>query len=131
MKSEIFTLHLTVPASAIDSRGHVNNITYLQWCMDTAEAHWKSKTTEALRKKYVWYVLNHSISYLASSFENQELEVQTWVNSYTGVRSERHYKIVRLSDEKTIVEAKTLWCLLNGKSLRPTKITKEITNLFL
>jgi len=131
LKYEIYKLHLTVPASAIDVRGHVNNITYLQWCLDAAEEHWESKTTKILREKYIWYVLNHSISYLASVFENEEIEVQTWVDNYGGVRCERHYKIVRLKDEKSVVEAKTVWCLLNGRTLRPTKITEEISNLFL
>jgi len=130
LKSEIFTHRFVVPHSSIDIRGHVNNITYLQWCLNTAEAHWVSRTSETLREKYVWYVLNHTISYLASAFENEELELQTWIHSNTGVKSERHYKIIRLADHKTIVEAKTLWCLLNGKTLRPTKITEEITTLF-
>lgn len=130
MISPKFSHQIKVPASAIDIRGHVNNIVYLEWCLLAAEAHWVSRTTAAIREKYIWYVLNHSISYFASSFVDEELELQTWIDSNKGVRSERHYKIVRLSDQKTIVEAKTIWCLLNGKTLRPTKITEEIITLF-
>jgi len=98
--------------------------------MDAAEAHWVSRTTAAIREKYVWYVLNHSISYFASSFVDEEIELQTWVLKNIGVKSERHYKIIRSIDQKTIVEGKTVWCLLNGKTLRPTKITEEIITLF-
>lgn len=130
MISEVFTQHITVPASAIDVRGHVNNLVYLQWCLDAAEAHWISKTTEAIREKHVWYVINHNISYRASAFEREELELQTWVAINKGVRSERHYKITRLSDQKTLIEGQTVWCLLDGKTLRPTKISVEISNLF-
>ncbi len=130
MNSEIFTKHILVTASAIDIRGHVNNLIYLQWCLDAAEAHWISKSNEDLRQKYIWYVIEHNIKYHNSAFEDEELELTTWVDSNYGVKSERHYKITRLSDNKTIVDAKTIWCLLDGKTHRLIKITEEISNLF-
>lgn len=130
MKSEVISKRIVVPASAIDVRGHVNNLIYLQWCLDAAEAHWISKSTEDLRQKYVWYVIEHNIQYRNSAFEGEELELQTWIDRNYGVKSERHYKITRVSDKKIIVEAKTIWCLLDGKTHRLTKITEEISNLF-
>jgi acyl-CoA thioester hydrolase len=102
----------------------------MQWCLDIAEEHWVEKASEKLREEYVWVVLNHFISYKAASFLNEEIEVQTWIDSYDGVKCDRHYKIIRLKDKKTLIEAKTLWCLLDGKSFRPKKITEEISNLF-
>ena len=131
MNTEIFTQNITVPASSIDERGHVNNLAYLQWCVDAAEGHWISRTPESVRQEYVWYVINHNITYRASAFEGEKLELQTWVEINKGVRSERHYKIVRLLDQKILVEGQTVWCLLNGKTLRPTKIPDEISNLFI
>lgn len=130
MKSQVFKQRFVVPATAIDGLNHVNNVTYLQWCLDAAEAHWISKTTEKQRKENIWVVLNHFISYKAPSFLDEELETHTWIESYDGVKSERKYKIIRPSDGKTIVEAQTLWCLLNAKTFRPTKITEEIGKLF-
>lgn len=106
-------------------------MTYLQWCLDAAEAHWLLKTSELQREQFVWVVLNHFITYKNPSFLGEELEVQTWIENYSGVKSERQYKIIRLKDRKTIVEAKTLWCLLDAKSFRPTKITSEISQLFI
>lgn len=130
MTSEVFTQLITVPKSAIDARGHVNNVTYLEWCLNAAEAHWIKNTSETLRKNYVWYVLRHEINYKAAAFEGETLQVSTWVTLAEGVKSERHYRIERSADDKALVEAKSLWCLLNGKTLRPTKITEEIRNLF-
>jgi len=124
--SEIFT----VPSSAIDERNHVNNLAYLQWCLDAAEKHWNNFTTDDIEKKYVWFVLNHTIDYKAASFEGEELKLTTWIKKNEGVKSERHYKIIRIKDHKTLVEAKTVWCLLNAETLRPTKITEEIKQLF-
>lgn len=131
MKSHVFKQQFSVPASAIDTLEHVNNVTYLQWCLDAAEAHWLLKTSELQREQFVWVVLNHFITYKNPSFLGEELEVQTWIENYSGVKSERQYKIIRLKDRKTIVEAKTLWCLLDAKSFRPTKITSEISQLFI
>lgn len=130
MKSEVFKQSFTVPTSAIDVLGHVNNVTYLQWCLDAAEEHWVSRTTKDDRAKYVWVVLNHTITYKNPSFAGEQLETHTWIDSYQGVKSERHYKIIRSSDGKTIVEAKTLWCFLDSETRRPSKIPAEISSLF-
>ena len=131
MSPKKFTSRFKVPSSAIDNLGHVNNVTYLQWCLEAAEAHWISKTDASLRNRYVWVVLNHQISYKNPAFIGEELEIETWIDSHKGVKSERHYRIVRLQDGKTIIEAKTLWCLLDGDTRRPTKIPQEIADLFL
>jgi len=124
--SEIFT----VPSTAIDERNHVNNLTYLQWCVAAAEKHWNKFTTVEIEKKYVWFVLNHTIDYKNAAFLGEELKLTTWVEKNEGVRSERKYKIIRINDEKTLIVAKTVWCLLNAETLRPTKITDEIKALF-
>lgn len=131
MSSEIYSEQFTVPASVIDERAHVNNLAYLKWCIEAAEAHWQQNASEAIRNKYVWYVLKHTIEYKAAAFEGEQLEVHTWVVSAEGVRSERHYKILRLSDDATLIRGKTVWCLLDAKTQRPTRITSEIRNLFL
>lgn len=128
--SEIFKIEITVNESHIDAQNHVNNLVYMQWCLDVAEAHWNTKTTPAQREKYIWYVLNHNIDYRASALLGDTLEVHTWIASVAGVKSERKYKIIRPKDNKTLVEAKTLWCLLDPKTLRPTVVTEEILGLF-
>lgn len=130
MKPQKYTRHIIVPPDAIDALNHVNNIAYLQWCLDVAEAHWIDRTEVHLREKYVWVVLEHAISYKAPSFLGEELEIGTWIHSYKGVRSERHYTITRPADGKLIVEAKTNWCLVDAETHRPTKIPESIAKLF-
>lgn len=131
MKTKRLSKTFTVPASAIDAMGHVNNLVYLEWCLEVAEAHWNHLSDSNLRENYVWYVLEHHIYYKNAAFENQELLIETWVTTAEGVRSERQYRISRTSDQKPIVEARTLWCLLDAKSERPTPVTEEIRTLFL
>jgi|TARA_R100000935_G_scaffold56859_2_gene89400 acyl-CoA thioester hydrolase len=126
-----FSEKLTVPASAIDENGHVNNITYLQWCIDVAEKHWFSKAPSTFKDSHFWVVLEHTISYKNPSFEGEELLVETWVTTAEGVKSERSYKITRISDQKVLVTAKTTWCFVEIKSQKPARITDEIRDLFL
>jgi len=128
--SEIFKIEITVTKEHIDTQNHVNNLVYMQWCLDVAEAHWNEKTTVDQREKYIWYVLNHNIDYTASAYLGDTLEIQTWIANVEGVKSERQYKIIRHKDQKILVEAKTLWCLLDPKTLRPTVVNDEIINLF-
>lgn len=130
MSSKKFTYRFRVPTSAIDNLGHVNNVTYLQWCLEAAEAHWISKTDAQMRQDYVWVVLNHTISYKNPSFIDEELETQTWIDYHKGAKTERHYRIIRITDGKTLIEAKTLWCLLDGKTRRPIIIPNEIADIF-
>ena len=44
MKKQPFSYHLTVPPSAIDVLGHVNNVVYLDWVQIAASKHWNAAT---------------------------------------------------------------------------------------
>ena len=111
-------------------RDHVNNLTYLLWCLRSAEEHWRQVATPEMLKAYMWYVLHHSIDYKAAAFLGERLEVQTWVPQMIGAKCDRHYKIIRLADNKVLVKAKTVWCLIDSITAKPTKITDEIRTLF-
>ena len=130
MKPEIFIQKRTVLKNDIDALGHVNNIVYLQWCLDGAEAHWISKTTIAQQEKYVWVVLQHTIDYKAPAFKNDTIEIQTWVEKSEGVKSLREYVLKNKATNTVLVKAKTLWCLLDSTTKRPIKIPEDITHLF-
>jgi len=126
----VYSKVFNVTADAIDNMGHVNNLVYLEWCLQIAEEHWKSAASDEFQKNYIWYVLEHHIKYLQSAFEGDTLRLETWVASAEGVRSERRFALFRESDGKQIVEAHTLWCLLNARTQKPSLITEEIRNLF-
>ncbi|MAT90142.1 MAG: thioesterase [Flavobacteriaceae bacterium] len=128
---KVFSETKIVPSNAIDANGHVNNITYLQWCIDLAETHWFAKAPKEITEKYFWVVLEHHISYKNPAFEGEELVLSTWVTTAEGVKSERHYTITRKSDNTTLVTAHTLWCYVALDSQRPTRIPQEIRTLFL
>lgn len=125
-----YITEITVPNTAIDALKHVNNVVYLQWVQDVAEQHWNEKTDAAIRQKIAWVVLNHFIEYKAPAFEHDVLILKTWVDNYSGVTSERHTEILRKADQKLLVQAKTLWCMIEKETGKPMRITEELTTKF-
>lgn len=125
-----FQTQITVHKTAIDNLNHVNNVVYLQWVQDVAEQHWNASVPSALCQKMVWVVVNHFIEYKTPAFENDVLILKTWVQNYNGVTSERHTEIIRKADEKLVVKAKTLWCLLDKNTGKPMRITDELKQKF-
>ncbi|RZS99030.1 acyl-CoA thioesterase [Aquimarina brevivitae] len=130
MKSTPFTDTIRVTVSHLDDMKHVNNVVYLQWVQDIAKKHWESKTSENTRSTYVWVVLNHYIEYHYPAVYNDELLMETWIENHKGAKSERHTKITLAKTGQLILTAKTTWCLLEKKRLKPVRITEEISNLF-
>ncbi|MBQ4818919.1 thioesterase family protein [Aquimarina sp. MMG016] len=130
MKPEVFEAQITVKPSAIDDMNHVNNVVYLQWVQDIAKQHWEYKTDLEIRNKYVWVVLNHYLEYHHPAFESDNITLKTWIDHHSGAKSERHTKIINTTTQKVLASAKTTWCLLTKETLRPARITTEISNLF-
>ena len=112
----------------IDSQGHVNNVRYVQWIQDVAVAHWQQAATAAQLDSVTWVVLRHEIDYLRPAFEREELIARTWVGRASAAKSERFTEILRA--EQILVRAKSLWCALDAKTLRPRRIDDELKETF-
>lgn len=123
-----FSHSFPVAAADIDAQGHVNNVAYVRWIQDAAIAHWFSVTTETIREKYTWIVLRHEIDYKKPAFENEEINATTWVGTPTRVSWERFTEITRGAD--LLVKARSVWCLIDRQTLKPTRISAEIKDLF-
>lgn len=123
-----FSHSFRVAAEDIDAQRHVNNVAYVRWIQDIAVAHWFSITTEAIRAKYTWVVTRHEIDYKRQAFETEEVTVKTWVGSPTRISWERFTEITR--GEDLLVKARSVWCLINRETVKPTRITAELKELF-
>ena len=108
----------------IDSQGHVNNVRYVQWIQDVAIAHWQEAATAEQLEDLTWVVLRHEIDYLRPAFEGEEITARTWLGRATAAKSERLTEILR--DSEILVRAKSLWCALDSKSLRPKRIDDDL-----
>lgn len=119
-----FTHTIKVDASHIDTLKHVNNVVYLQWVNDISEMHWNELAARGLKEKYFWVVLRHELDYLNQAVLDDELTVFTWVGQSKGVKSVRHVEIFK--GETLLLKAASTWCLIDAKTLRPTRIKDDI-----
>lgn len=123
-----FSHSFTVAAADIDEQSHVNNVAFVRWIQDVAVAHWFSITNEAIRAKYTWVVLRHEIDYKKQAFENEAVTVKTWVGEPTRISWERFTEITR--GDNLLVKARSVWCLIDRQTSKPTRITAELKELF-
>ena len=122
-----FSQSFLVNRSDIDEQCHVNNVVYVKWIQDVAVAHWFSVTTEETREKYTWIVIRHEIDYKKQSFAGEEITVKTWVGEPTRVSWERFTEITR--GDALLVKARSVWCLIDRETSKPTRITSELKEL--
>ena len=129
--SSIYSKTITIPSSAIDENGHVNNVVYVQWMQDIAIEHYASiGGVEAQGPDATWVIRKHSIEYFLPAFEGEEIEVRTWVEDLRKVRSLRMYEFVRKSDGKILVKGESDWVFMDMKTGRPKAIPAEVENIF-
>ena len=129
--SNTYSKTITISKSAIDENGHVNNVTYVQWMQDIAVEHYASMGGVAAQgADATWVVREHKIEYLLPAFENEEIEIKTWVEDIRRVRSLRKYEFTRKSDGKVLVKGETDWVFVDAKTGRPLAIPKEVEDIF-
>ena len=116
-----------VDENALDALNHVNNVVYLQWVNDISEKHWNLLAGQEIKEKYFWVVLRHELDYKNQAFLGDEITVSTWVGESSGVKSIRNVHISK--GETILLKARSTWCLLEVKTLRPTRIKEDILSL--
>jgi acyl-CoA thioester hydrolase len=128
----IYRYEFTVPESATDQNGHVNNVVYVQWMQDVAVLHSDSVGgTDAMNAAGgSWVVHSHKIEYLKPAFAEEEVIALTWVVNFRRVRSVRRYKFYRKSDNALLAKGETEWVFVDGESGRPRMIPEELSSLF-
>ncbi len=121
-----FSHPIKVLESDIDILGHVNNVVYLRWVQEVAEAHWHVAAPVTMKQKYLWVVLRHEIDYLQPAFLTDEITGYTWVGEHSGAKFIRYVRLVNAKSGKPIAEAVTTWCLLDASTMRPKRIDQEL-----
>lgn len=119
-----FEKFIKVELNEIDELGHVNNINYLKWVQSVADDHWKTISNLLIDDKIIWVVLRHEIDYFESAVENDSILLKTYIGETYGVKSERFVEMFK--EGRLIAKSKTIWCLLDKKTQKPLRISKEI-----
>lgn len=121
-----FRYPLQIHSDDIDALGHVNNVVYVRWVQEVAAAHWQKMATPEQQQSMVWVVLRHEIDYHAPALPGDSIEGSTRVGNYQGARFERYVYLRQAHSGKLLAEAKTIWCLLDGATKRPVRVTPEL-----
>lgn len=128
--AERFEVPLTVSPADIDRLGHVNNVVYVRWVQDAAVAHWKARATPDQQENFLWVVVRHEIEYKRSAQKDDAVLARTWVGKATDLTFERHTEILRAHDRKILAVARTVWCPVNAKTLKPTRVPSDVREKF-
>ncbi len=123
-----FTRSFEVQESHLDALKHVNNIVYLEWVQQAAETHWNQLASAEIQAAHVWVALRHEIDYFGQAFLHDQLQIYTWIDSSSGAKSIRIVQIYK--GDSLLTQCKTIWVMLDAKTLKPKRIGPEIMRLF-
>jgi acyl-CoA thioester hydrolase len=119
-----------IAPSDIDELGHVNNVVYLSWAQDIATAHWRAAAAAAHQETIAWVALRHEIDYKHPALPGDTIIASTWVGTADAVRFERFVEILRASDRRVLARARTLWCPIDRRTGRVTRVGDDVRQLF-
>ncbi|MEE9349066.1 MAG: thioesterase family protein [Flavobacteriaceae bacterium] len=123
-----YTYKHVVTKDEIDFLNHVNNVVYLQWINDVSLKHWLSISNKHINSAYYWVAVRHEIDYKKSAFLKDTITLKTWIDSLEGVKSIRIVEVYK--EDILIAKSKTIWCLMDAKTEKISKIPDEIKKLF-
>lgn len=124
-----FVIDIQVAADDIDGLGHANNAVYVSWLERCAWRHSQFlglDLVEYRRLDRAMAVLRHEIDYLASAYEDQQLQMATWiVESDQRLKMNRHFQLVRPEDGVTLLRARTTFVCIELSSGKPKRMPTE------
>ena len=128
----IYQDEFTVPDSAIDENGHVNNVAFVQWMQDVAIRHFDAAGGRAAMEAAggAWVVRSHQVEYLHPAFAGERVQVLTWVTNFNRALSLRRYRFLRAEDGKVLVRGETLWVFVSAGTGRPLRVPEDLRQVF-
>ena len=128
--SKTYQHDLQVNKDHLDELDHVNNVQYLRWVQEIAEAHWKSLVEKKANSYGIWVVRSHKIDYKRPAELYDWLTLKTHVALTKKFFSQRIVKIY-LKDTNTLVaQCNTQWCYLNSDTLELETSPENVFQLF-
>jgi acyl-CoA thioester hydrolase len=125
-----FEKTITVAQEDLDDLNHVNNVRFVQWIQDISKEHWQKVATPEMQKGVVWVVMNHNITYKNAAKLNDVIRIRTHIAQSRGATSVRAVEMYNDKTNQLLLRSNTEWCLLNGSTLRPIRISEDIIQLF-
>ena len=126
-----FRFPITPTEADIDELGHVSNLVYLRWVLETAAAHSTSKGWDLAAYKQlgnVWVVRRHELDYLGQVTLGQSLIAETWVENWKAASCVRYTELIR--DLQVVARAQTTWAFMSLATGRPQRIPETLLAAF-
>lgn len=124
-----FTLERTVLAQHLDDLKHVNNVQYLYWVQEVAQAHWEALTSCRSDEFEIWVVRSHHIEYKQAAQLGDVLTLTTYVKESSDFLSERIVEVSLKSNNRLLARCSTQWCYLNKDSGKLERISQKVLEL--
>ena len=130
MISKLFEIEKRVKKKHLDEFNHVNNVQYLYWVQEVAQAHWDKLTEKkSISLKGSWIVRSHKIEYKNFTNLNDKIIISTYVKNAEGFLSERIVTIKLKKSKKILIKCITKWCFVELNTLKLKKIPQKILKL--
>jgi len=124
-----FVIDLQVGEEDIDGLGHANNAVYVTWLERCAWRHSQQlglDLTEYRRLDRAMAVVRHEIDYLASAYQDDELQLATWIVDWDQrLKMTRRFQLKRPSDGVTLLRAQTTFVCIELSSGKPKRMPSE------
>ena len=130
--ARFFQHTFTVPQSALDRYGHVNNVVYVQWMHDIAVLHSDQEGWTELTHGVgaAWFARSHRIEYLRPTFSGDRVTAVTWIADVGTVTSVRKYRFFRKADNTVLAEGETTWAFVDLETGLPREIPRDVATRF-
>jgi acyl-CoA thioester hydrolase len=131
--SSVYNERIVVGRDAIDELGHASNVAWVRWVQDAAKAHSARSGFDYARYVElgaVFVVRRHELDYLGSALEGDELDVETFIESWGAASSVRRTIVTRARDGQVMLRASTLWALVSMVNGRPRRIPEVVRDAF-
>ena len=131
--STIFDLKIQVQPAHIDVLGHVNNVMYIQWMQDVAEAHIEALglgLAQYLELKHAMVAVEHHVQYRKAAFEGEEVILRTWLNDINALYSFRQYAFYCPKDQSILFVGNTKWACIEIATGRPKRMSPSFTHAY-
>jgi acyl-CoA thioester hydrolase len=154
--AHVYVLHLRVRNHELDSLGHVNNATYLNYLEQAAIDHAAAAGYDEAHLRELggtFVARRHEIDYLRPALAGDWLRVTTWPVELGAARAVRAYQVARLIGIElkggrpvdglfppdqvalplgdVVVRARTQWAYVDVRTGRPRRMPAEIIAAFL
>ena len=116
----------------LDSRGHVNNATYLSWAEEIATAHAEAAgygREWSAQHGGGWVIRRTEITYHRPAVYGDEVELTVRVELVKGARGVRRTTIRRALNGELFAEVLTEWVWVRLSDGRPTQVPRELVEL--